>query len=353
MRSFFLLLVFCCTLLPEPAKAQSFPRIDSLLQARGTILSGRGGGYTVLLARNGKTIYERSEGAFSPDRAVPIASASKWYAGRLLMTLVHDRLLSLDDKVSRYLPSFRTPDKEQITLRQCFALTSGFPGSSETLDSFMQDRSSFAQMADRIAQMKLVARPGEELNYGGLAMQVAGRVGEVVTGKSWHVLFEERVVKPLGLRHTFYAGYQRNAVPRIAGGVISSASDYLKLLELLAQRGTFRGKQILTPAETAVLLSDQTAAARIGYSPFTKFKDDLQTEQDPRYGIGNWVVTWPGLQLNTSPGAFGFTPWIDQQRGYYGVLSVRSAFPRVLPVWAELLRLIGQTVPPARFQNGK
>jgi CubicO group peptidase (beta-lactamase class C family) len=185
-----------------------------------------------------------------------------------------------------------------------------------------------------------VAAPGAELNYGGVGMQVAGRVCELATGKSWHQLFEERVVRPLGLQHTYYGGYYTGAVPRIAGGVMSCASDFLKLLSMIMNGGSYNGKVLLTPAEADTLLADHTGGARIGYSPFTKYKTIMRTTADPRYGMGSWVVRRGGGRINVSPGAFGFTPWIDRERGYYGVLAVRAAFPRVMPVFWELLQTI-------------
>jgi CubicO group peptidase (beta-lactamase class C family) len=340
LRSF---LFVCLVLAAVAARAQSFAAVDSLLRRHEATLAGRGGGLTMILVKGDKTLFERSLGNFSAERSVPIASASKWYSALLLMTLVHDRLLSLDDRVSKYIPSFRTAEKEKITLRQCFSLTGGFAGGSEELDEFMGDRSqSYAQQVDAIAQKPLVAAPGEEMNYGGLGMQVAGRVCEIAGGKSWHRLFEERVATPLGLKHTYYGGYYTGATPRIAGGVLSCASDYLKLLALLMNGGAANGKQLLSRAEVDLLLSDQTGTARIGYSPFTKYKTALQSTRDPRYAIGNWLIREPGFSINTSPGAFGFTPWIDRARGYYGVIAVRSSGPKVMPVFWEILKEISR-----------
>jgi serine-type D-Ala-D-Ala carboxypeptidase/endopeptidase len=327
------------------AEAQSFASLDSILQRNRPALAGRGGGVTMILMKGDKVIYDHSLGSFNADKPVAIASASKWYSGVLLMTLVHDGILSLDDRVSKYIPSFRTKDKEAITLRQCFSLTAGFAGGSEELDEFMGDRlQSYAQQVDAIAKEPLVAAPGTKFNYGGLGMQVAGRACEIASGKSWHKLFEERVVRPLGLKHTFYGGYFTGTTPRIAGGVMSSASDYLKLLALLMNEGKVNGKVLLSKAEVDVLLADQTGNAPVDYSPFDKYKASMRTELDPRYGIGNWIIREPGCSINTSPGAFGFTPWIDRQRGYYGVIAVRSTGPRVMPVFWGIVQEVSSVL---------
>lgn len=338
------LAVFTLLLFFEAPAQYRFASLDSLLRKNNATLSGTGGGWTTILVKDGTILYRHSEGNFNADKPVSIASASKWYAGVLIMRLVDEGALSLNDKVSRYIPSFNTPEKKEITLKQCFALTSGFAGSSEPLDEAMEGsrKQTYAAMVDEIAQMPLVAKPGAQVNYGGLAMQVAGRVAEIATGRSWNDLFDEKVVKPLGLERTWCLGKKTGGVPRIAGGVVSTASDYLKLLEMLSQKGLYKGKRILSERAVNILLSDQTGTATIGYSPFTKYKRTLNTPTDPRYGIGNWVIQIEHVDVNTSPGAFGFTPWIDRRHGYYGVIAVRSAFPKVMPVFWEALRLVDE-----------
>jgi serine-type D-Ala-D-Ala carboxypeptidase/endopeptidase len=337
-----LLLFITCLVLFKAQCQYNFSSLDSLLRRNTAVLSGKGGGWTTVIVKDGKTLYHQSAGSFHPDKAVPIASASKWYSGVLIMRLVDEGALSLTDKVSKYIPSFNTPEKRDITVGQCFALTSGFAGSKEMLDDVMADnrRQSYAVLVDEIARTPLVAKPGEQMNYGGLSMQVAGRVAEIATGKSWNTLFEEKVVKPLGLQRTWYLGKNTGGVPRIAGGVVSTATDYLQLLEMLSQKGMYKGKRILSEQAVSVLLSDQTSRASIGYSPFTQYKKPLNSSVDPRYGIGNWVIQIDKVDINTSPGAFGFTPWIDHRKGYYGVIAVRNEFPKVMPVFWEALRII-------------
>ncbi|HVG43043.1 MAG TPA: serine hydrolase domain-containing protein [Chitinophagaceae bacterium] len=317
--------------------------LDSLFSVSKPVISGKGGGFSVVLIKEGKTIYNNSFGEFDINKAVPIASASKWYAGALIMILVDEGKLSLEDKVSKYIPSFKG-EKENITIKQCFSLTSGFAGSSEALDEFMENKSqTFAEMVDAIAKKELVAKPGEQLNYGGLAMQVAGRVAEIVSGKSWNLLFKEKIIEPLGLTKTYYGGVFTGAVPRIAGGVISSAVDYLKLLEMIAYKGMYKGKQILTEKAIQIMLSDLSGNATIGYSPFSRYKKNMQTSKDPRYGIGNWVIKdIDGITINVSPGAYGFTPWIDLKYNYYGIIAVRSSFPKVMPVFWSAIHIINK-----------
>jgi CubicO group peptidase (beta-lactamase class C family) len=304
-------------------------------------MAGNNGGITMMLQKEGRTIFSQSRGGFTENTPVLIASASKWYAALVLMRLVHHGKLTLDDKVSEYIPAF-TGAKRDITLRQCFAHTSGLPGNAETVTELMGDRrQSLAQMVAEIAAMPLVAPPGTQFNYGGLSMQVVGRVCEIVTGKSWNQLFETEVVRPLSMTATRYSGSRLGTLPRVAGGISSTAADALKLLEMLAGNGMFRGKQYLTPEAVDLMLADQTGSTTTGYSPFTKYVSGAASSAAvARYGIGNWLLTDGAIKINTSPGAFGFTPWIDRQRGYYGVIAVRSSFETVMPHFWKILHTI-------------
>lgn len=330
------LLLLSVTAQTQPVQQQ----LDSLLRLHYRQLAGNGGGVSVAIVKNDSFLFQKDLGSFSLTKTVPIASASKWYSGFLLMRLVHKGLLRLSDRVSSYIPSF-TGDKAAITLEQCFSHTSGLPGGVEVTDELMGMRNrSYASIVDSIARIPLVAAPGTTLNYGGLSMQVAGRVCEVAAGKSWNQLFEEEVATPLGLHQTYYAGARAGFVPRIAGGVISSAADYLRLLNVIFRNGLLDGKELLTPSETALLLADHTPKAAIGYSPFTKFVMPPGFGQEAHYGVGNWVIRGDGLSVNASPGAFGFTPWIDVQNGYYGVIAVRNRFTDVMPFFWETVRLL-------------
>ncbi|RPD50688.1 serine hydrolase domain-containing protein [Paracnuella aquatica] len=339
MKQIFLLAALCCT---NAIWAQTYkPALDAVFNQTYTAMAGRGGGVTMVLQKGGQTIYSQSRGGFTENTPMLIASASKWYAGLVLMRLVHGGKLRLDDKVSQYIPSFGV-DKKNITLLHCFAHTTGLPGNAETVTELMGNRrQSLAEMVEEIAAMPLVAAPGTQFNYGGLSMQVAGRVCEIVTGKSWNQLFETEVVRPLAMTATRYSGSRLGSLPRVAGGISSTAADALKLLEMLAGNGNFRGKQYLTPKEVDLMLADQTGSTTTGYSPFTKYVSGAASSAAvARYAVGNWVIKDGDIAINASPGAFGFTPWIDRQRGYYGVIAARNSFEAVMPHFWKILHTI-------------
>ena len=104
--------------------------------------------------------------------------------------------------------------------------------------------------------------------------------------------------------------------PQAAGGVASTASDYARYLRKLLS-GQLRMSQLL--GSNAVCTNPTTCGGTAIAAPIP------QTESW-HYSIGHWVEDDPvvGDGAFSSPGAFGFYPWIDASRTWYGVLARRG-----------------------------
>jgi CubicO group peptidase (beta-lactamase class C family) len=326
---------------PEAAQAAyDFATVDNILERAAPGF----GGCALLLIKDDKVVYRKSLGRYAAHKVVPIASASKWFSGALIMTLVDEGRISLDDTVSKYIPEFGA-DKSNITIRQLFAHTSGLPPEARCRND---KRTTLERCTSEIARMQLRAASGEDFYYGGVSMHVGGRIVEIVGGKSWNELFAERITKPLGMSQTDFLAYGPTSNPRPAGDARSSADDYGRFLQMILQRGRFNDKQILSAASVVEMHKDQTGGARIAYTIY-----ENKSALDPnlplaRYGIGVWREKFDDagqLREASSPGALGFIPWIDVERNLAGVLSVQSSFSRVLPVYLKLKDEIRRIVP--------
>lgn len=318
-----------------------FSNLDQILQRAATQL----GGCALLLIKNDKVIYRKSFGGFGADKVVPVASASKWLSGAVIMTLVDERKLSLDDKVSKYLPAF-SGDKSSITVRNLFSHTSGLPPEARCRND---KRTTLERCATEIARVKLSAGPGEEFYYGGVSMHIGGRIAEIVSGKSWNELFAEKIAGPLGMTKTDFFAYGPTDNPRPEGDGRSSADEYGRFLQMILQRGIFNGKRIISEASVLEMHKDQTGSARIAYTIYEKHGTRYPSLLQAGYGIGVWreKVDESGREVRelSSPGALGFSPWIDVRRNLAGVLSVQNSFSRTLPVYLELKDEIQRIVP--------
>ncbi len=303
-----------------------FSSIDDLL-AR---IARKHGGCALVVVKDETVVYRKGFGSHGPDKVIPIASASKWLAGALIMSLVDEGKLSLDDRVSKYLPEF-SDAKSTITIRQLFAHTSGLPPEAGCRNN---KRTTLKDCVNEIARIKLRAAPGEEFYYGGVSMHVGGRIAEIVSGKSWNELFVERIATPLGMSHSDFFSYGSTGNPRPAGDARSSADEYARFLQMILQRGSLGGKRILSEASVVEMHKDQTGGARIAYTIYEKHAALDQSLPLARYGIGMWreKADASGQLLEaSSQGALGFSPWIDFERDLAGVLSVRGSFSQAMP----------------------
>lgn len=299
-------------------------------------------GAALLIAREGELIYERAFGAYSLDLQLPIMSATKWVSAAVIATLIDDGTLHLDERAGDYIEAL-DGDKATVTLRHLLAHTSGLhQGESPCVD---QPGATLAACADAIAQAPLVARPGTTFIYGEDGFQVAGRMAEIATGRAWDELFRERLADPLGMTATDYAfrskerAYVRVSNPRLGSGLRSTLRDYAAFARMIADGGAHAGRRILSAAALAAMAEDQTFGAPISFSP------NLVARAG--YGLGCWRdeadAAGRAIQLS-SPGAYGYTPWVDARLGLAGVFVARNTYARLARPVRQLQELVRAAV---------
>lgn len=283
-------------------------------------------GAALVCGVRGRETFRGHAGEITDTTSVPIASASKWLAGLIVMQAVEAGEVELDTPISAYLPD-ATPEWGAMTLRQMFSHSAGAPRSHAL--KYAPDTSA-AALAARLMTTTPPAAPGSVFAYGGESMQVGAFAIETRTGRTWRQLFDAGVVGKLGLTQTtyghpvWYDPGREIATPNVAAGVWSSASDYFRVLSALVSPTP--ATRLLSDAGTARLEADQTSALPQTYRP-PGVLDDWS------YGIGLWCERRAGARCSSvsSAGAFGTYPWIDRTTGAYGVLvtlgDVKSALP--------------------------
>lgn len=264
-----------------------------------------------------RLVFERMYGDFAPDRRLAVASASKLIAGLVLFDLVADGLLALDDTTASVLGW--QGDGSTITLEQLMAFTSGLERDRPCT---ALPNISLAQCVDAIHEAAIATAPGTRFDYGSTHLHVAGRMAEVVSGKAWNTLFRERLGDPLGLPTDvlFYTAPRQGTGttnPLVAGGLRASMRDYAPMLAMVFHRGPL-GEPALFAAQAVEPYPDAT----IGYSPYA------DAGLPYHYGLASWLECTPPVTrecaIVASPGAFGFTPWVDREHGYYAIFATEA-----------------------------
>ena len=182
----------------------------------------------IAVVRGGEIVLNRawgkpSETLLQPDPALPyqIASNSKQFLAALLLLLEDEGRLSLDDKVSKWLPEL--PSGDRMTVRQLLSHTSG-------LQDFWPQDYSFAAMAQPVQPLDIVRRwgmkpldyaPGTRWQYSNTGYVVAGLIAEKAGGAPLMEQLQARIFNPLGIHPydidetngpKFPQGYHRNAL---------------------------------------------------------------------------------------------------------------------------------------------
>jgi serine-type D-Ala-D-Ala carboxypeptidase len=171
------------------------------------------GGFTgaaVVATHKNKKVLEHYAGNAAPDLNSsanvlwPIASISKMYAVSAIMSLVERGEVTLNTLASDILPKFIGEGRETIRLRHLLTHTSGLIYESPEMEQRLIDQTSLEQLIEEAYTAPLLFKPGNCFKYADYNTLIAGRMVEVVTGKSLPELVSELVIKPMGLKNTFF-----------------------------------------------------------------------------------------------------------------------------------------------------
>lgn len=175
------------------------------------------------------TAYAACHGVTDVDHPVPvdadtlfmIGSTTKTLTATTVMTLVQEGRLSLDDRVVEYLPELALQDeqaREQVTVGQLLDHTSGWRGDLEVDTGWGDDALTRAatEVAPTVPQL---FPPGTNTSYNNLALVLAGRLIECVTGQGFEKAVQERVLEPLGMTSTFFFPWEVATRPMATGHV--------------------------------------------------------------------------------------------------------------------------------------
>jgi CubicO group peptidase (beta-lactamase class C family) len=330
-------------------------RIDSVIGRR--IDSGELPGMISVIARGGTLVRFEAQGyddteARDPLRAdgiMAIASLTKPIAATALLMVYEETGVMLDDPISRYIPEFQrmqvhgrspsgdetlTPANREITFRDCLTHTAGFARTPvptvPTAGNLIQAQEPMEQAVLRLAEEPLNAQPGTHWEYGP-GIGVAGRLVEVITGRSLEDFCRQRIFEPLGMVDTSFIlapekahrlvnlynrvekdGHLRlvrgaskdvraeAAARRVrfdgSGGLFSTAADYLRFAQMLLSGGTLDGVRILSRKTVELMTTNH-----VGDLPVYVY--------GPGYGYGLGVFVrrdLTGTPLIGSIGAYGW-----------------------------------------------
>ncbi|CAM3598863.1 Beta-lactamase class C [Deinococcus saxicola] len=139
------------------------------------------------------------------DTIFQIGSTTKTITSLTCSVLVAQGKLDLDVPVRTYLPDFKLMDESvaaALTVRDVLTHQGGFKG--DIFEETGNDDDALAKVLDILAESPQVVPLRGHWSYNNAGFYVAGRIIEVLTGKSYEAAVTELVLEPLGMDHTLY-----------------------------------------------------------------------------------------------------------------------------------------------------
>jgi CubicO group peptidase (beta-lactamase class C family) len=293
----------------------------------------------------------------TPDAVFRIASQSKAITSTAVLMLVEEGTINLNDPVSRWMPTFDestvavradtglvlVPARRALTIKDLLTHTAGISyggdplvaalyqeqglGYGEAYGWYTADKEEpICDTMDRLGTLPFVEQPGAAWVYG-YNTDVLGCVVERASGQPLDAFLRERLTGPLGMHDTWFflppehrdrlaAVYTRDSDGRVTrapdgprgqgdyvdgprrnfsggAGLLATARDYARFLEMIRGGGTLRGVRILSPHTVAVMTANQVGT--------------LHNDNGLGFGLGFQTTDRLGANGFSSVGTFGWS----------------------------------------------
>jgi D-alanyl-D-alanine carboxypeptidase len=297
-----------------PAKDLLTDFVGAEAQRRATAEEFSG---VVLVARNGKPVYQGAFGLANRESKTPNAldtrfrfgSMGKMFTAVAVLQLVQAGKISLDAPLGKYLVDYPNKDVAAVTIEQLLTHTGGTGNifSPEYFDRRLATR-THQDYLDLFGARGVAFVPGSRWDYSNYGMVLSGRLIEVVSGQSYYDYTRTHIFEPLGMADTgndpedsgvsrLSTGYTHMG-PRpgppgpirpntdtlpyrgtAAGGGYSTAGDLLRFMNGL------NAHRLLDAPHTEMLLKARMPTARPGNEQALGFS--VRTYPDGKVSVGH------------------------------------------------------------------
>jgi CubicO group peptidase (beta-lactamase class C family) len=338
--------------------SERLARLNSAMQ--GYVDRREVAGVVTLVARHGRVVHFESVGyrdaeaklSMTTDTIFRQASMTKPIVAVALLMLFEEVRFQLSDPVSKWLPEFKdlkvlqpglagaystVPARTPLTIRHLLTHTNGLQSGDgvllsayEKLAPRVTPQDTLGGFVTRLAGIPLNFEPGTAWHYGasGNGLAVVGRLVEVISGQTLDQFLTERILRPLKMNDTYFylpesklrrfaATYRPDANKKIeleeapttnslyfrertyfsaTGGLVSTASDYLRFQLMLLNGGELDGVRILGRKTVELMSRNHTG-------------DLFVVNRGPGYGFGLGVSVLVDLGASGQLGSEGMFGW--------------------------------------------
>jgi CubicO group peptidase (beta-lactamase class C family) len=353
-------------------------------------------GAVTLVARRGKVVHFEAHGLADIDARKPmqtgalyrLASMTKPLTAVSILMLMEDGRLLLSDPVSKYIAEFRdprvavwrlpndpsgpgatlVPAAREITIKDLLTHTSGLangfngPAGDFVRRANLPTGGSLDERVRRLGKLPLNFQPGSQWEYSpGTGFDTLGRIIEIQSGMNLSQFFKARIFDPLGMKDSFfdipesrrgdlvvaYVKNEKGLVPAPpspalsnapgqyysgAGGMTSTAQDYLQFCQMLLNGGQLNGTRLISRKSVELMTSDAIPGLDLrNYTNATYANGGEQILQGYGFGLGvrirrnNGENGWLGTPGDYGwAGALGTYFWIDPKEQLVAMILMQT-----------------------------
>ncbi len=349
--------------------AQRLQRLDGFLR-KATDAHGYLGAVSLVVS-DGDVVQSQAYGdrdlartsSMRTDSIFRIYSMTKTATTIAVLMLMEEGKLSLDDPLEKFLPEFAgmqvftggtadapqlRPAKSKVTLHQLLTHTAGFATGGVGFEeptrllerADLHGSADLAEFSRRLSGLPLAVEPGTRFSYDGTQLEVLARVVEVVSGQRFDAFLQQRVFDPLHMVDTGFSvpmdkrgrivditvmgadgklrlangpsaaepGVMLNPYTSGAGGLYSTAADFMRLCRMLLDGGSLDGVSILGRKTVEQMMVNHLTFLD---PPVTQFSDA------EGFGLGGSVLLDPARRGRLgSVGQFG---WSGAASTYFSI----------------------------------
>ena len=351
------------------------------------------GGNVVLRHTTGMADIE-SNISLMDDAIFRIYSMTKPVPGVALMILYEQGLWKFDDPISKFIPEFKelqvmesfdeqktnlVPMDREPTMRELLNHSAGFGyglrGDDPVNKAYRQKQvlasKDLDELINKVSQIPLLSQPGEQWYYS-VAVDLQGYIVQKLSGMKYGEFLEKHIFKPLKMADTGFF-VKKEDQPRFAeihswdsernrltqrphrkdrpsyldpnrlesggGGLVSTAHDYARFLQMLVNEGSLEGAKVLTPESVRIMRTNS-------------LRDELNIrgglDRPGQAGIGfgvDFAVIYDPILAN-SPQGPGTYYWSGAAGTWFWIDPSKDMF------WIGMIQAYGQRRPGSANMRG-
>lgn len=252
---------------------------------------------SMLVVHDSAIVFEQYWDGYSRDRVANIFSASKSVISLLVGCAISDGYITtVNDKVSDYLPEYKTGKRAELTIKNLLTMSSGLNWDESYSNPFSVTAKAYygTNLWSLVENLEMTEEQGKEFKYLSGNTQLIAFVLAKATGKTISHYAQEKLWQPLGTESdALWYLDKKEGFEKSYCCLSSTARDLAKIGQMVLQNGKWNGKQLVPEAYIKEMLQPASQLT------------DSDGEPLAFYGYQWWVSDYKGHRISYARGIFG------------------------------------------------